>query len=282
MEAASAMSMDRLFDKIKQLPTIPKLLHELMQSFSDENARIDEIAAKIAMDQVISVKVLRMANSAALRRGNEVTSIEQAVIRLGFNRLRSVVVASGIISSFKAPPSFDKHHFWTQTFQVATIARTLAQQTRVVDAETAFTCALIHNIGELLIQSTLPEEAELINLAMEKGSSRVDAQREMLGYDYAQLGAELARRWNLAESFVDAIAQQLDPLSYRPVSKEAVLIRLAVFVSFAWHARVPAQAIISRFPKPLADELGLDPATLGSQLEQLHEQGNALADLLTQ
>ena len=102
MEAASAMSMDRLFGKIKQLPTIPKLLHELMQSFNDENARIDEIAAKIAMDQVISVKVLRMANSAALRRGNEITSIEQAVIRLGFNRLRSVVVASGIISSFKA------------------------------------------------------------------------------------------------------------------------------------------------------------------------------------
>ena len=51
MEAASAMSMDRLFGKIKQLPTIPQLLHELMQSFNDENARIDEIAAKIAMDQ---------------------------------------------------------------------------------------------------------------------------------------------------------------------------------------------------------------------------------------
>ena len=162
------MSMDRLFDKIKQLPTIPKLLHELMQSFNDENARIDEIAAKIAMDQVISVKVLRMANSAALRRGNEVTSIEQAVIRLGFNRLRSVVVASGIIGSFKAPPSFDKNKFWTETFQVATIARTLAQETKALDPETAFTCALIHNIGELLIQSTLPEEAELINMAIQK------------------------------------------------------------------------------------------------------------------
>lgn len=276
------MSMDRLFGKIKQLPTIPQLLHELMQSFNDENARIDEIAAKIAMDQVISVKVLRMANSAALRRGNEVTSIEQAVIRLGFNRLRSVVVASGIISSFKAPPGFDKHRFWTQTFQVATIARTLAQQTKAVDPESAFTCALIHNIGELLIQSTLPEEAGLINLAIEKGSSRVEAQREMLGYDYAQLGAELAKRWNLSASFVDAIAQQLDPLSHDPVSKEAVLIRLSVFVSFAWHAGVPAQTIIARFPKPLADQLGLDPATLTDQLEQLHEQGNALADLLTQ
>ena len=282
MEAASAMSMDRLFDKIKQLPTIPKLLHELMQSFNDDNACIDVIAAKIAMDQVISVKVLRMANSAALRRGNEVSSIEQAVIRLGFNRLRSIVVATGIIGSFKTPPGFDKNRFWTETFQVATIARTLTQQIDSVDPETAFTCALIHNIGELLIQSNLPEEAALINLAIEKGCSRVDAQREMLGYDYAQLGAELARRWNLSESFVNAISQQLDPLAYDPISKEAVLIRLSVFTSFAWNAGVPAQAIIARFPKPLAEPLGLDPGVLAGQLETLHEQGNALAELLTQ
>ncbi|WP_060588160.1 HDOD domain-containing protein [Aeromonas schubertii] len=275
------MSMDRLFDKIKQLPTIPQLLHELMESFNDENARIDEIARKIAMDQVISVKVLRMANSAAFRRGQDVTSIEQAVIRLGFNRLRSVVVASGIIGSFKAPPSFDKNKFWTETFQVATIAKTLAQQCGTVDPETAFTCALIHNIGELLIQSTLPEEAELISLAMAKGASRVEAQREMLGYDYAQLGAELARRWNLADAFITAIAQQLDPLEHEPVSKEAILIRLAMFVSFAWNAGVPAQAIIARFPKPLATRLGLQPEKLANQLESLHEQGNALAEILT-
>ncbi|ALP42241.1 hypothetical protein WL1483_2822 [Aeromonas schubertii] len=273
--------MDRLFDKIKQLPTIPQLLHELMESFNDENARIDEIARKIAMDQVISVKVLRMANSAAFRRGQDVTSIEQAVIRLGFNRLRSVVVASGIIGSFKAPPSFDKNKFWTETFQVATIAKTLAQQCGTVDPETAFTCALIHNIGELLIQSTLPEEAELISLAMAKGASRVEAQREMLGYDYAQLGAELARRWNLADAFITAIAQQLDPLEHEPVSKEAILIRLAMFVSFAWNAGVPAQAIIARFPKPLATRLGLQPEKLANQLESLHEQGNALAEILT-
>lgn len=275
------MSMDRLFDKIKQLPSIPQLLHELMHSFGDENARIDDIAAKIAMDQVISVKVLRMANSAAFRRGNEVTSIEQAVIRLGFSRLRSLVVASGIMSGFKAPPSFDKTRFWTETFQVATIAKTLAQQCGTVDPDTAFTCALIHNIGELLIQTTLPEEAELVHMAIERGASRVDAQREMLGYDYAQLGAELARRWNLADTFVTAIAEQLDPLEHDPVSKEAVLIRLAVFVSFAWNAGVPAQAIAARFPRALAEQLALDPATLIPHLESLHQQGNALADILT-
>ena len=63
------MSMELLFSKIKQLPVIPKLLHELMQDFSNDNAQIQEIAHKIAMDHVISAKVLKLANSAAYRRG---------------------------------------------------------------------------------------------------------------------------------------------------------------------------------------------------------------------
>ncbi|MFC3913360.1 HDOD domain-containing protein [Pseudaeromonas sharmana] len=275
------MSMDNIFSKIKQLPVIPKLLHELMQSFSDENSRIEEIAKKISMDQVISAKVLKMANSAAYRRGAEITSIEQAVIRLGFNALRSLVVASGIMTSFKTPANFDKNKFWVDTFQVATIAKSLASDCRTIAPETAFTCALLHNIGELLIQSTLPEEASLINMSINQGNSRIDAQREMLGFDYSQVGAELARRWNLSDTFIRAIAQQLDPLSFEPVSHEAILIRLAMFVSFAWNAGVPPQVIIARFPTPLAQHLGIDPQNMANRLEELHQQGNELANMLT-
>lgn len=275
------MSMDMIFSKIKQLPVIPKLLHELMQDFSNENAQIDDIARKIAMDQVISAKVLKMANSAAYRRGNEITSIEQAVIRLGFNALRSLVVASGLMTGFRTPNNFDKHKFWVENFQVATIAKALANDCQQIDPETAFTCALLHNIGELLIQSALPEEASLINLSISQGSSRIDAQREMLGYDYSQVGAELARRWSLSDTFVRAIAQQLDPLSFEPISPEAVLIRLAMFVSFAWNAGVPPHVIVARFPTSLAQHLGIEPQRLAERLEELHQHGNELAAMLT-
>lgn len=275
------MSMDLIFSKIKQLPVIPKLLHELMQNFSDDNSRIEDIAKKIAMDQVISAKVLKMANSAAYRRGAEITSIEQAVIRLGFNALRSLVVASGLMTSFRTPANFDKNKFWVDNFQVATIAKALAGDCRNIEPETAFTCALLHNIGELLIQSALPEEASLINMSISRGSSRIDAQREMLGYDYSQVGAELARRWSLSDTFVRAIAQQLDPLNFEPISQEAVLIRLAMFVSFAWNAGVPPQVIVARFPTPLAQHLGIDATCLANRLEELHQHGNELAAMLT-
>ena len=118
-------------------------------------------------------------------------------------------------------------------------------------------------------------------MSISRGSSRIDAQREMLGYDYSQVGAELARRWSLSDTFVRAIAQQLDPLNFEPISQEAVLIRLAMFVSFAWNAGVPPQVIVARFPTPLAQHLGIDAACLASRLEELHQHGNELAAMLT-
>ncbi len=270
------MQLEEVFSKLKQLPVVPALLAELMESFGDDNARIDVLAKKIAMDQSLSAKVIKMANSAAYRRGKEVTSIEQAVIRLGFNTMRSIVIASGISSAFPATPGFDKNKFWADTFRVATIAKELAKHTKV-EPETAFTCAMMHNIGEILLQSSLPEEMALVAMSMENGSSRIEAEREVLGFDYSQVGVELAKRWNFSTTFINAIEHQLDPLSYENVSSEAILIRLAVFVNFAWNAGVPAQAIVGRFPKALADYLGINPESLAGQLEDLQHKGNELA-----
>ena len=76
------MSLDSIFSKLKQLPTMPILLHQLMHDFADENAKIEDISKKIVMDQSISARVLKMANSVVYSRGIPVTSIEQAIIRL--------------------------------------------------------------------------------------------------------------------------------------------------------------------------------------------------------
>ena len=94
------VELSQLFKNVKQLPVLPDLLLELMESFSDEDVRVEDIAKKIGMDQSIGAKVIRMANSSAYRRGKEVESIEQAVIRLGFNQVRSIVVAATLSNTF--------------------------------------------------------------------------------------------------------------------------------------------------------------------------------------
>ena len=281
------MNVEYLFSKLKQPPVIPQLLQEMMTSFNQPDIGLDKIAHSIAMDPVITAKVLKMANSAAYSRGQHVESIEQAAIKLGLNKLRSLVIASSLANNFKHEDSFKRENnfdiseFWRNSFQVAQIAKAIAKQTKL-DPEIVFTCSLLHNIGELLIQSALPEEASLIALSQAQGQSRVEAQHAILSFDFTDVGLELAKQWNFTDTFANAIHQQLDPLSSKQISDEAVLIRLAVFVNFATNAGVPAAMIIHRFPQALAKHLSIDPEVLLMPLQEIQQQGNELAELLMQ
>lgn len=268
-----------LFNDVKQLPVLPIILLELMESFSDDDARVEDIAKKVAMDQSISAKVIRMANSVAYRRGKEVESIEQAVIRLGFNQVRSIVVAASLSNVFPDIPGFDKNKFWTDTFTTASIAKALAKHTKV-NSETAFTCAMMHNIGELLLQILLPDECALVRMAVETGEPRLAAQREFFGFDYTQVGAELAKHWDFSVVFCDAIEQQLDPLSYEEPSEGAILIRLSVFASFAWGANLPPEMIVGRFPEPLTQAVSLNKEGLVEEFQSMIDEGQELGRLI--
>ena len=274
------IEISQLFKDVKQLPVLPILLLELMDSFSDEDVGVEDIAKKIGMDQSISAKVIRMANSAAYRRGAEVESIAQAVIRLGFNKVRSLVVAATLSNVFPETPCFDKDQFWQDTFTVASIAKALAKNTNV-NQETAFTCAMMHNIGELLLQVLKPSECALVAMAIEEGSPRLSAQRDLFGFDYSQVGAKLAKHWDFSEVFCEAIEQQLDPLSYENPSQAAILIRLSVFASFAWNAKLPPEMIVARFPVSLTDHIQLNKDGLVDELAEMVEAGKELGRMIS-
>jgi len=274
------IELSQLFSNVKQLPVLPILLLELMESFSDENIRVEDIAKKIGMDQSLSAKVIRMANSAAYRRGKGVESIEEAVIRLGFNQVRSIVVATSLSNIFPETPSFDKNKFWEDTFIAANITKLLAKHANI-NQETAFTCAMMHNIGELLLQILKPEECSLVAMAIENGEPRLLAQREIFGFDYSQVGAKLAKFWDFSTVFHDAIEQQLDPLSYEHPSKEAILIRLAVFASFAWGANLPPEMIVARFPAILTDYLHLNKDGLVEEFDDMIVAGQELERIIS-
>jgi len=281
MTGSHSVNVEHLFSKLKQAPAIPQLLQEMMTSFNQPNIGLDSIANKIAMDPVITAKVLKMANSAAYSHGQDVESIAQAAVKLGLNKLRSLVIASSLTNNFQHENDFDIRDFWRNSFQVAQIAKAIASQTSL-DPEVVFTCSLMHNIGELLIQSALPEEASLVALSQAQGQSRIEAQHAVLNFDFTDVGLELAKQWNFTDTFADAIQQQLDPLSFGQISDEAVLIRLAVFVNFATNAGVPVIMLVERFPQALAQHLNINPQALTTQLQDMQQQGNELAKLLMQ
>jgi len=274
------MDIATLFADLHSLPSIPKVAQDLIQQFDNPSSSLESVARNIEKDPVIAAKILRLANSARFRGSRESSSIEDAATRLGFNTLRTLVLASAVTGAFKAGPSFDLKGFWLKSFQVAGIARLLAKQTGA-DAEIAFTCGVMHNIGELLIQTGAPQIAEQINNASKAGTAGHAATETLhLGFGYPEVGAELARRWQLPALIQHAIAFQANPTNAPDNAPLPRLLAQSIIISNALQAHdgatPEAQAAVT---SPLFEGIDLDKVF--AALPAVLEADKAFAEQLT-
>ncbi|WP_216352427.1 HDOD domain-containing protein [Pseudomonas oryzihabitans] len=268
------MEIDALFDHLHTLPSIPKVAQELIQQFDDPDSSIEDVARNLALDPVLSAKVLRLANSVRFRGVRPSTSIEGAAIRLGFDALRTLVLASAVTAAFRHNPSFDPRDFWQHSFDVASICRVLARQAGA-DAETAFTCGMLHSIGELLIRTAAPDIAVRIDAEQR---APVPAE-QAIGFGYPEVGAELARRWQLPVVIQHAIAYQLHPQDAPEDSTQARMVAQARLVSFVLrrHGGINDQAKAA-LANPLLE--GVDLELLLGELPEVIEADKAFGTLI--
>jgi len=274
------MEIDTLFADLHSLPSIPKVAQDLIQQFDSPSTSLESVARNIEKDPVIAAKILRLANSARFRGARESASIEDAALRLGFNTLRTLVLASAVTGAFKASANFDLKGLWLKSFQVAGICRLLAKQAGA-DAETAFTCGVMHNIGELLIQTGAPMVAAQINHAHKSGNSgRAASETLHLGFGYPEVGAELARRWQLPVSIQQAIAFQARPMQAPPPGDLPRLVAQAIAISDALQANDDdTEEARQAVNGPLLEGVDLD--ALFVALPAVLEADKAFAELLT-
>ncbi|MFK3971986.1 HDOD domain-containing protein [Pseudomonas sp. NPDC087358] len=274
------MAIEQLFADLGSLPSIPKVAQDLIRQFDNPSSNLESIARNIQKDPVISAKILRLANSARFRGARESSSIEDAAMRLGFNTLRTLVLASAVTGAFKAGPSFDLKGFWLKTFQVAGICRLLAKQSGV-DAEIAFTCGVMHDIGELLIQTGAPKVAEQINSVTRTGTtSRAAIETLQLGFGYPEVGAELARRWQLPPVIQQAIAYQARPMQAPEGAVHPRIVAQALTVADALESHGGATPEAQNAVQgPLFEGIDLD--ALFAALPAVLEADKAFAELLS-
>ncbi|MDN3638897.1 HDOD domain-containing protein [Simiduia curdlanivorans] len=269
------MPLKAMMNNAQQLPNIPKIVQELIESFGDNNVNTDAIAKKIASDQVLTAKVLRMANSARYGGNRKIGSVNDAVVILGFNALRTLVLASGLTSAFKTPESFDIKQFWRNSFTCAALCKWLAKFTKL-DPEVAFTCGMMHNIGGLLIHTLAPDKAAEIDGAVSQGLDRKQTQDLQLGFDFTDAGAELAQNWRFPSDIVDAVRFQLSPGQSAPYAK---LVYLAIFILSMNASKHPEQ-MQAEFPDQLAESIGINVEQMKDKLAETKTLDSGLDALL--
>jgi putative nucleotidyltransferase with HDIG domain len=207
-----------LISSIDNLPTPPVVFSRINESISNPNSSAYQIASIISEDPAMSAKILRLSNSAFYGVRNEITSVKQAIITIGLEAIRSLVLSSSVFDAFKANPDFAQQQddFWRHSLAVASACRVIARRTSadwIQDTDKVFSAGMLHDIGKLVLLAYFPSEWEKIQREIKKsGLQCIEAEKQLLGYTHSELGAALAERWNLPEILRDAIAFHHNPL----------------------------------------------------------------------
>ena len=274
------MNLATLFEQTHNLPNIPKVVQELIATFNSEDFNMEEIAQKISMDPVLTAKVLRLANSAHYGASRTVASTSDASVLLGFSTLRTLVLASGITGAIQTPEGFDRKQFWLDNFGVAAIAKWLAPYCKQ-DKEAAFTCGMLSSIGEMLIQLLLPSEAKKIQAAVDAGGTLHEVEEAMLGYTYADVGAELASRWKFPDNIASSIKFHMSPEKAEENEQLAGLIHLSVYVYNCQKQNLSDEETLKGFPSKIAKAIEMDTESALADLAKVDGIESGMESLLS-
>ena len=205
--------VDNFFEQINHLPMLPKVVQEVTEQLNEDDIDLHKLANTINHDQVLSARVLRMSNSAYFGCSRQVKTIEDAVALIGFENLETLVVASGVTTTFTSIPGMDLHRFWEHSLITASIARQISHEFGL-HAGTAYIAGLLHSVGQLPIHIVFPAAGAQVQQACRGQSAleRKSIEQSILGIDHCQIGEMLAKMWNFPEEILCVLRHYAEPL----------------------------------------------------------------------
>jgi HD-like signal output (HDOD) protein len=247
---------EELFALSEHLPVIPHVMQEVVESLRKEDISISELAAIVSNDQVISAKVLRLANSSYYGTGRKVGSIRDAVTLIGLNAFRNLVMASSMMGLFPKVAGFDLNTFWRRNMLVANLADLIGHDLQL-PRDTLFSAGLMHSIGQLLMFLSFPDSAPAILATCKsvRPSEQRGIEQSILQMDHFEVGMELARRWNFPESLQRIIGHYDAPADD---DLPAQVVEAAVIIATGIQSGVMLSELLADLPPAIAARLHLD------------------------
>lgn len=186
----------KIFKNPAALPTISSVVMELLAMSRDPSVQLSSIVKAVSLDQVLAAKVLRTANSAYFGRSGTVSRLEDAISTIGIHNFRTTIITTGLLKALPNAPGINMPTYWKMGVHTAFMASALADLVGV-DRELAFTTGLMQGLGVLLIHLIIPDEASSVVKSADAFdfAGRRPIELAQLGFDNAEVGAELLKRW---------------------------------------------------------------------------------------
>jgi len=235
MSTTSAVSnnvdLKSLVHDIQGLVSLPEVALKINALVDDPDTSIDDIGKLISQDPALTIRVLAIANSPFYGLSAEISTISRAVTVLGTKQLTDVVLSTATTNAF-AGISIDLisvDDFWYHSLYCGLLAQELSCKHNPPLRDSMFVAGLLHDIGHLVMLNKIPELLQDALLRTVQGESLplYLEEREVIGFDHAQVGAELARVWNLPAYLVECIEFHHEPQKAKDFKLETALIHIA-------------------------------------------------------
>lgn len=260
----------QLVDASLRLVTLPDVYLRVKAVLDDPHSSAADMANAIQTDPSTTARLLRMANSPFFGFAAQVEQVSRAVSLLGTVQVHDLVLATSIATTFEGmkTDALNVAAFWRASVRRAVGAKLLAGRCNLLDGERVFVAGLLSHLGELVIALQVPDTAE--RAAVSAGNRRVPlhaVQREMLGFDYAEVGGELLAAWHLPESLEQTVRHHIEPAHAASFPLETAIVHLASHL-----AREGAEWDVDTVDPAALDLTPLDPGVLEHLRDELERQ----------
>lgn len=272
------MELEELLDNVDQLVSLPAICIRLSEMVDDPSCSAQDLGRVINQDVALTARLLRIANSPMYGLSTQVDTVTRAVTVLGTKQVRDLALASAAIKAFEGIPNtlVSMRSFWEHSIFCALCARTLAMDCLRNQRESVFVAGLLHDMGKLVLYNQLPNLSRRILEGTSNGSKSQESQiteRELIGFDHADVGAELAHRWALPISLQESIAFHHDPDRAEHNRIEVAIVHIANSLSVLAARKTEdlnrAPEILEAAWKITGIEKEMIPATIASAKAQI-------------
>ena len=198
---------------IARLPAMPQILIKLLAHLQADDLGMPELAALVAKDAGMTGKILTVANSSAYHRNGRQPNLEQAMVALGTDMIKTLVISDSVFQTFNSFPNSsatDLRAFWKNSLTAAVLARETARRMNYAQPEEAYLAGLLHNVGRLALLATAPKEYAF-NFTARDDEDLCAVEQRTLQITHAEAGAWLIERWQLDSFLADSVLYHHEP-----------------------------------------------------------------------
>jgi HD-like signal output (HDOD) protein len=227
------VAIETIFKHPDAIPTLPANFYLIIDAINDPDANVHEIADIISSDVGLTAKILRLVNSSYFGLSTKVATISHSLNIIGLSPLSTLVLASAIISQFKGIPEYfvTTESFWSHSIATGIAARQISKLKNLGNEELLYIAGMVHDIGSILIYQEYPVKAKkALTQCNEWGINLINAEKSVLGFDHAEVGGALMKKWKLPKVIQETTEYHHRPLKAPSYKEETAIVHLADYI----------------------------------------------------